>query len=91
MAVKRAHVLVAGKVQMVGYRYSTVQQASKLGLNGWVRNLADGRVEAVFEGNQAAIEQMIAWCHRGPTAAVVTDVAVEMGIPEGIEGFEVRH
>ncbi|MCU0535386.1 MAG: acylphosphatase [Hydrococcus sp. Prado102] len=88
--VIRAHVFVSGLVQGVGYRYTTVQQARKLELNGWVRNLTDGRVEAVFEGEQAAVEEMIKWCHRGPSAAVVKDVLVEREEIEGLSGFETR-
>jgi acylphosphatase len=85
--VIRAHVFVSGLVQGVGYRYTTVQQARKLQLNGWVRNLNDGRVEAVFEGEQTAVEEMIRWCHRGPSAAVVEDVAVEIEEIEGLLEF----
>jgi len=85
----RAHVFVSGVVQGVGYRYATVQQAEKLGLNGWVRNLSDGRVEAVFEGERATVEQMIRWCDRGPSAAIVKEVMVEMSEPEGLKGFQV--
>lgn len=85
--VIRAHVFVSGLVQGVGYRYTTVQQARKLKLNGWVRNLSDGRVEAVFEGEQAAVEEMIRWCRRGPSAAVVKGVLVEMEEIEGLSGF----
>jgi acylphosphatase len=84
----RAHVFVSGVVQGVGYRYTTVQQARKLELNGWVRNLNDGRVEAVFEGEKVAVEEMIQWCHRGPSAAVVKDVSVEMEEIEGLLGFK---
>jgi acylphosphatase len=84
----RARVFVSGVVQGVGYRYTTVQQARNLGLNGWVRNLNDGRVEAVFEGEKAAVEEMIQWCHRGPSAAVVKDVSVEMESIEGLLGFK---
>ena len=66
----RAHVLIAGRVQGVYYRASTRDQAIALGLCGWVRNLRDGRVEAVFEGPKDAVDQMIRWCHQGPPAAV---------------------
>jgi acylphosphatase len=85
----RAHVFVSGIVQGVGYRYSTVKQARSLGLNGWVRNLDDGRVEAVFEGETTLVEQMIQWCRQGPSAAVVEDVAVEISKPEALRGFEM--
>lgn len=86
----RAHVLISGRVQGVGYRFSTVDQANDLGVNGWVRNLPDNRVEAVFEGRREAVEEIIQWCHRGPRAAVVKDVAVEYEEPEGLQGFETR-
>jgi len=86
----RAHVFVTGRVQGVGYRFSTVDQAKELDINGWVRNLPDGRVEALFEGSKAAVEEMIKWCHKGPRAAVVKDVAVEYEEPEGLQGFETR-
>lgn len=86
----RAHVFISGRVQGVGYRYSTVNEARRLGVNGWVRNLADDRVEAVFEGTREIVEEIISWCHKGPTAAVVKDVAVEYETPEGLRGFETR-
>ena len=84
------HVFVSGKVQGVGYRYATVSEARKLGLGGWVRNLPDGRVEAVFEGRKEAVERIIVWCDRFPEPAWVRDVEVEYREAEGIEGFEVR-
>ncbi|MGH1396646.1 MAG: acylphosphatase [Trichormus sp.] len=74
----------------VGYRYATVDTASQLGLTGWVRNLPDGRVEAVFEGAPEIVEEIIHWCHAGPPAAIVQDVAVEYEHPEGLPGFEVK-
>lgn len=86
----RAHVFVSGRVQGVGYRYATVETATQLGLAGWVRNLPDHRVEAVFEGTQEVVEQMLRWCHEGPPAALVKDVAVEYEEPEGLKKFEVR-
>jgi len=86
----RVHVFVSGRVQGVGYRYSTMDEAQRLGVNGWVRNLPDGRVEAVFEGSKTVVEEIIRWCHKGPTAAVVKDVAVEDEELEGLRGFETR-
>ena len=86
----RAHVLISGKVQGVGYRFSTLDRANELGISGWVRNLLDRRVEAVFEGSRTAVEQMIQWCDRGSRGAVVNDVAVEYEVPEGLRGFEIR-
>jgi acylphosphatase len=85
----QAHVFVSGRVQGVGFRYSTVETAKDLGLSGWVRNLPDDRVEAVFEGSREALEQMVSWCHQGPSAAIVKDVVVEYGESEGLEGFEL--
>ncbi|MCU0567890.1 MAG: acylphosphatase [Oculatellaceae cyanobacterium Prado106] len=88
--LKRAHVLISGKVQGVGYRASTWDMAQLLHLNGWVRNLRDGRVEAVFEGAGDRIEEIIRWCHQGPPVAQVKQVEVEYENPEGIKGFEVE-
>lgn len=86
--IVRIHVFVSGKVQGVGYRYGAVNEARKQGLSGWVRNLPDGRVEAVFEGSKEAIETIISWCYLGPLPAWVIDVEVEYEEPQGIEGFE---
>ncbi|MBZ8178936.1 acylphosphatase [Oscillatoria salina] len=87
----RAHVFISGTVQGVGYRFSTVRKAQQLQVNGWVRNLSDGRVEAVFEGEKGAVESILAWCETGPTSAVVEDVAVENEEVEGIKRFETRY
>ncbi len=86
----RAHVFVSGVVQGVGYRFSTLDTANHLSISGWVRNLPDGRVEAVFEGTRDAVEQMIRWCYDGPSAAVVKDVTVEYEAPEDLQGFQTR-
>lgn len=86
----QAHVFITGKVQGVGYRYYTSKQAQTLKLNGWVRNLPDGRVEAVFEGKTPIVEKMIQWCYGGSPNAVVTDVAVEIKACEGLQGFQMR-
>ncbi|HEY7068117.1 MAG TPA: acylphosphatase [Chloroflexota bacterium] len=87
----RGHVWVSGRVQMVYYRGTTQRVASDRGLAGWVRNLPDGRVEAVFEGPRAAVEALIAWCHEGPPAARVEHVAIEWEPPQDEPpGFRVR-
>ena len=89
-SIVRVHVFISGRVQGVGYRYSTVDTASQLGLSGWVRNLPDDRVEAVFEGCYGKVEEMIRWCHQGPAAAVVENVVIEYEQPAGVGGFEIR-
>jgi len=68
----RAHLFVSGRVQGVGFRYSTVGAARTIGgLSGWVRNLDDGRVEVLAQGPRDAVDQLIAWCRRGPPSARV--------------------
>jgi acylphosphatase len=71
----RVHLLVSGIVQGVAFRAYTVDEARRLGLAGWVRNLPDGRVELEAEGERRAVEALAAWCRRGPPAAQVDDVA----------------
>ena len=83
-------VFISGKVQGVGYRYSTVQKAQELGLRGWVRNRLDGRVEAIFAGIEPLITQMLQWCDQGTRSAKVTDVSVEKLEPQIYQGFEVK-
>jgi len=75
MKASRVHLLISGRVQGVAYRQNTKDEADRLGLSGWVRNLDDGRVEALAEGPRDVLEQFIAWCRRGPPYARVTDVA----------------
>lgn len=72
--MQRVHLLITGKVQGVFYRASTVETARGLGLTGWVRNLPDGRVEALAEGPREALEALIRWTHDGPPAARVDHV-----------------
>ena len=86
----RVHVFVSGRVQGVTYRASTRETARERGVDGWVRNLDDGRVEAVFEGPPVAVESMVEWCHEGPARANVTDVETSDEPPTGRSGFEVR-
>lgn len=86
----RARVVISGKVQGVYFRGTAEDEARSRGLTGWVRNTPDGQVEAAFEGEQAAVEAMIAWCHRGSPAARVTGVTVTWEEPRGERGFSVR-
>jgi len=74
----RAHVWVSGRVQGVFFRSETQEAARRRGVKGWVRNLPDGRVEAVFEGEEKAVNELIEFCKRGPPGAVVTSVKVVM-------------
>ena len=87
----RAHVFISGRVQGVYYRANTRDTARDTGVDGWVRNLDDGRVEAVFEGEPDAVESMVEWCHEGSPRADVSDVEVEYHDPEGEVGFEIRY
>ncbi|MDQ7780309.1 MAG: acylphosphatase [Planctomycetota bacterium] len=92
MAESRAHVYITGRVQGVCFRAYTQEEAAQRGVTGWVRNLADGRVEAVFEGTQAAVKGMVEWCNRGPSHAHVTDVRVEWEPPsDEFRGFRIAY
>ena len=80
----RCHIFVSGRVQGVGYRYFARREAMKQGLTGWVRNLSDGRVEALLEGDEDAVAAMLHWCARGPAGAHVDRINKEnlSGSPE---------
>jgi acylphosphatase len=87
----RSHVLVSGKVQGVFFRSSTKDKAEELGLSGWVRNLSDGRVEAVFEGEKEDVDTMVEWCRKGPEHARVTGVEIIREEYQGeFRGFFLR-
>ena len=89
---KRAHVWISGRVQGVCYRLETRREADRVGISGWVRNLPDGRVEAVFEGSGNQVASMIEWCRQGPAIAAVTDVAVSWEeAAEDLERFEITY
>jgi acylphosphatase len=92
MAAARAHVFISGRVQGVFFRAYTRDKALELGLKGWVRNLRDGRVEAVFEGEKDRVEEMLSWCHKGSPYSRVTNVEVHWQEPAGdLHSFEVRY
>ena len=86
----RKRVLVSGAVQGVFYRDTCRRIAGQQGVSGWVRNLPDGRVEAVFEGDPDSVERMVRWARRGPSQALVTAVAVSDEPAEGLRAFEIR-
>ncbi len=88
----RVHLLVSGIVQGVSFRYYTVEEARRVGVSGWVRNLADGRVEVEAEGDRVALEWLLAFCRRGPPAAQVDDVEATWSAFRGDLGpFAARH
>jgi acylphosphatase len=92
MPDSRAHVFVSGRVQGVFFRSMTADVADAEGLTGWVRNLADGRVEIVAEGGKNEAQRLIDWCHDGPEAAVVVGVEVFWETPTGdFKTFEQKH
>jgi acylphosphatase len=86
----RRRAIVHGRVQGVFFRDTTRRQAISRGVTGWVRNLPDGTVEAVFEGGSEAVEALLAFCREGPRGARVERVEVTEQDPEGLGAFEVR-
>ncbi|MGA1871136.1 MAG: acylphosphatase [bacterium] len=76
MHVTRVHLFVSGRVQGVCFRYATQRQARNLNLSGWVKNLYDGRVEIVAEGDEGSIADLVQWAHHGPSGALVKNVQV---------------
>jgi acylphosphatase len=87
--MERCHVTVYGFVQGVGFRFAVERAASSRGVSGWVRNRADGAVEAVFEGEPEDVGALVDLCRRGPRGAMVERVDVEEESPEGLDGFRV--
>ena len=83
-------VLVSGDVQGVGFRWSCRNEAAGRGVSGFVRNLADGRVEAAFEGPTGAVDRLVAWCRRGPTWGRVESVEVLEEPATGEQGFRIE-
>ncbi len=80
--IARAHVLVRGRVQGVFFRATCAERARSLGISGWVRNLPDGRVEAIFQGAEERVRSMVRWCHEGPPHAAVGEVRLVWEEPE---------
>lgn len=86
----RAHVWISGLVQGVNFRWRCSDRAKRRSVAGWVRNLPDGRVEAVFEGPPDEVDAMVTWCREGPRSARVDLVEVEWEQAEGLSDFTVR-
>ena len=91
MSRKRVHVYVSGQVQGVFFRGTTRDDAQEKGVDGWVKNLDDGRVEAVFEGDPDAVDEMVDFCYEGSEMASVSTVEVTEEEPEGIDDFRIRY
>ena len=90
MLVARKY-FISGRVQGVGFRYFVESRAAAEGLHGWVRNLADGRVEVMFEGDEASVDRAEASLWRGPSGAAVDDITIEAAAPAGrATGFSIR-
>ena len=87
----RLHLFISGRVQGVFYRLWTKEKADKLGLTGWVKNLADGRVEAVFEGPESKLKTMVNLCYQGPAEAEVAKIEKIKEPEKGLLGFEIRY
>jgi len=84
------HGYVSGRVPGVCFRQATAEQAERLDLDGWVRNLADGRVEVLFEGDETAVAELTSWLQHGPQAAEVTSLELQEQAQQGVAGFIVR-
>jgi acylphosphatase len=89
-AVVARHLQIHGRVQGVGFRYSMLREATRLGVSGWVRNRRDGSVEALVQGGDAAVAALIEWARRGPPGAQVISLNVSEGVAEPAASFEQR-
>jgi len=88
----RVTVTVHGRVQGVAFRHHTCRRAGELGVSGWVRNLPDGSVEGLFEGDESAVQALVEWCRTGPPAAAVERVDVRTGSYSGeFTGFSISY
>ncbi|WP_207493744.1 acylphosphatase [Aridibaculum aurantiacum] len=87
--MKTLHLLIKGKVQGVFYRVSARDKAVELGLKGWVKNTADGNVEALVSGNEEKVDQFVSWCWEGPSRASVAAVETKETEDEAGEEFKI--
>jgi len=92
ITIKTIRVLITGRVQGVWYRASTKQKAEQLDIKGWVRNTDEGNVEAVFQGREKNIDDMLKWCHKGPMMADVKKVEIIENLKnQHFEVFKIKH
>lgn len=88
----RAHAIIHGIVQGVFFRASTREEAVRIGVGGWVRNLPDGSVEVLFEGEKIKVEEILGWCHKGPAGAEVSRVEISFEVYKGeFRHFDIRY
>ena len=88
----RAHIFISGRVQGVFFRSKTAVNARRIGVAGWIKNLPDGRVEAIFEGDKEAVEKLINFCKTGPSRAFVETIDIRLGAYSGdYKGFAIVH
>ena len=86
------HVIISGRVQGVWFRANTRQKAEQLGVTGWVRNTHDGCVEAIFEGEENCVEEMLEWCNHGPPLAKIENVEIKKQNPTNcFDGFSIKY
>jgi len=91
VGIKQYHLLIKGRVQGVGYRASAWEKGQQLGINGWVKNLPDGRVEMLIKGEQLKLEQMINWAEQGPRFADVSHIDIsEQSATDKLSEFHIR-
>ncbi|MFB6174804.1 MAG: acylphosphatase [Candidatus Nanohalobium sp.] len=88
--MKQVHLWISGNVQGVGFRASMRRRAKNNDVTGWVKNLEDGRVEAVLEGEEDDVAEVMEWARKGPSIASVEKVELEEEAPEFIEAFEIK-
>lgn len=92
MTQKRVHVYISGRVQGVCFRQATLQTAGKYGVKGWVRNTHKGQVEAVFEGDEESVDNIIEWCKKGPTTARVKNIEIfKETYQNEFHDFRIKH
>lgn len=89
---KNVHITINGKVQGIWFRANTKQKAEQLGITGWVKNIPNGSVEAIFEGEENCIKEMIDWCQHGPPQAKVENIEIkEQSITNGFDEFLIKY